>query len=77
MLTGLYMCQVVSSFASICAEEKAFRDEVAAMPEDQREAAIKRRRDWQQELRRLREHEQMVEALKPHNFWSFLGLGRK
>ena len=63
--------------AAVLAEEQAFRDEVAAMPEDQREAAIKRRSDWQQEKQRQREHEQMVEALKPHNLWSFLGLGSK
>ena len=59
------------------AEENAFRERVAAMPEDQREAAIQRRKDWQQEKQRQREHAEMVEAAKPHNLWSFLGIGKK
>lgn len=65
------------SAASVITEENAFREQVAAMPEGQREAAIKARNDWAIERRRQSEHAEMVQAAKPHNLWSFLGLGSK
>lgn len=67
----------VLAAVSVIGEEKAFQDEVAAMPEDMRDAAIQRRKDWKQSLQRQRERDETIEAIKPHNLWSFLGLGSK
>ena len=58
-------------------EEEAFQNLLAAMPEDKREDAIKNREAERQERVRKREHDELVEAVKPHTLWSFLGLGRK
>lgn len=63
--------------ASAIAEEKAFQDQIAAMPEEHRGAAIQSRKDWQAAIGRKAEHAEMVEASKPHTLWSFLGLGSK
>lgn len=68
---------IAASAMSAIAEEKAFRDEVAAMPEGQRAAAIQLRKDWKNALQRQRERDEMIEAIKPHTLWSFLGLGSK
>ncbi|MFA6204453.1 MAG: hypothetical protein WC710_14845 [Gallionella sp.] len=58
-------------------EEKAFQDELATMQPEERQSAIKIRADFRAEQQRQRERAEMVEAMKPHTLWSFLGLGSK
>lgn len=58
-------------------EEKTFRELLAAMPPEDRDKCIQSRREFRAEQQRQREHAEMVEAMKPHTLWSFLGLGSK
>lgn len=77
MFPGLIMSTIVNAAMQVYTEEKAFQDELAAMPIEERQAAIKRRADFRAEVQRQREHDELVEAMKPHTLWSFLGLGSK
>lgn len=68
---------VAIAAASAVAEESDFQKQVAGLPENRRAEAIQTRMDWKHEVQRQRVRVEMIEAIKPHNLWSFLGLGSK
>ena len=68
---------VLGAVVSAKQDEDAFRTALQAMPEDKRQDAIQSRDAERIEQVRRREHADLVEAAKPHSFWSFFGLGRK
>jgi hypothetical protein len=47
------------------------------MPEEERENARAARKAEYERKQAERERKEYLEAIKPHNFWSFLGLGSK
>jgi hypothetical protein len=77
MLFGIISAAVVHAVVTVYEEDKAFRAYIATLPESERQAAIdRRRREWEAKQKED-EHQEYLEAVKPHNLWSFLGLGRK
>lgn len=74
MFTGM---MIIGAVKLVLAEEESFQKMISAMPECERAAAIQRRMDQRKEELRQQEHDDLVDASKPHTLWSFLGLGSK
>lgn len=68
---------IIKTAAGILAEEQDFKAMLFVAPESERQGMIERRKAYRDAARVERERKEMLEALKPHNFWSFFGLGRK
>ncbi len=73
MLTAIIGAQ----FAAAICEANAEIEKVNAMPEDVRAEYIKKRTERWAEEQRQRERAELIEAMKPHTFWSWLGIGSK
>jgi hypothetical protein len=68
---------IAGAFCNAIAENDAFNKYVESLPETDRQAARDRREKDRMEILRRRERQEMIEAIKPHNFFSFFGIGSK
>lgn len=64
---------VISAFE----DERQLQEYLKTLPEEERQKVIDARTKRAQAAKEERERQEYLEAIKPHNLWSFLGLGRK
>lgn len=77
MLLGSISAQVAGGLIQADHDHKSFDALLRNVPESEREGLIKARQEKLQQEQEERRRQEEIEALKPHNLWSFLGLGPK
>jgi hypothetical protein len=82
MLASIFMPMfLATAIASAVEENKRFHESIAGLSDEDRAAAIAKRHQEavkrNEENRIERERKELLEAMKPHTLWSFLGLSRK
>lgn len=58
-------------------EENAFQEQLKTLPPDERQKLIEDGVRRRAEEKAERDRKEFLEAIKPHNLWSFLGIGEK
>ena len=71
------MFLVVMHAATMIGAEMEHASQLAQLPPEEREKIIAFRARAAEQAREERERKELLDAIKPHNLWSFLGLGKK